>query len=185
MIFKGSDTRSENGLRSIKWLWLMVGLIWKTLAENGPEISLTNQNRFFESKKKLFIKNTNLGLSIHILMQWFIFQKLTLWRHHYDSYRAIYNFIGCVNIILNGCNVNMISSKVKLSETVFNNNKTVNWGTYLREHICDDESFLYRTVGTLNRIVKIISLVSIVNLLLFRSILDISILMIFSKILFL
>ena len=40
----------------------------------------------------------------------------------------------------------MISSKVKLSETVFNNNKTVNWGTYLREHICDDESFL--TVGT-------------------------------------
>ena len=88
-----------------------------------------------------------------------------------------------MNIILNGCYVNMISSKVKLSETVFNNNKTVNWGTYLREHICDDESFL--TVGTLNRIVKIISLVSIVNLLLFRSILDISILMIFSKILFL
>ena len=146
--------------------------------------NLIDQSKsLFWIEKKLFIKNTNLGLSIYILMQWFIF--LTLWRHSYDSYRAIYNFIGCVNIILNGCNVNMISSKVKLSETVFNNNKTVNWGTYLREHICDDESFLYRTVGTLNRIVKIISLVSIVNLLLFRSILDISILMIFSKILFL
>ena len=132
-----------------------------------------SKSLFWIEKKKLFIKNTNLGLSIYILMQWFLSQKLTLWRHQYDSYRAIYDFIGCVNIILNGCNVNMISSKVKLSETVFNNNKTVNWGTYLREHICDDESFL--TVGTLNRIVKIISLVSIVNLLLFRSILDISI----------
>ena len=65
MIFKGSDTRSENGLRSIKWLWLMVGLIWKTLAENGPEISLTNQNRFFESKKTFHQKHESRTVNTH------------------------------------------------------------------------------------------------------------------------
>ena len=104
-----------------------------------------SKSPFFKSKKKLFIKNTNLGLSIYILMRWLIL--LTLWRHHYDSYRAIYDFIGCVNIILNGCNVNMISSKVKSSESVFNNNKTVNG-----EHIYGNTIFwwwvIYRTVGT-------------------------------------